>query len=112
MESIDPTVNNIALTMSVGSIGPTVFNIMPPMDSIHSINPPITYDSSNPSTEPYNFCKTSPPINERVQDLISRLTLDEKISQLINTTPPIPRLGIPSYKWWSETLHGVRGGPT
>eukprot|EP00268_Persea_americana_P055425 TRINITY_DN6442_c0_g1_i2.p1 TRINITY_DN6442_c0_g1~~TRINITY_DN6442_c0_g1_i2.p1 ORF type:complete len:774 (-),score=150.85 TRINITY_DN6442_c0_g1_i2:611-2932(-) len=77
------------------------------VDSVHSTDPPFACDSSNPSTQSYNFCKTSLPINERVQDLISRLTLDEKISQLVNTAPPIPRLGIPSYQWWSEALHGV-----
>src|ERR1700733_5894468 len=43
----------------------------------------------------------------RVDDLVSRLTLDEKVKQLINTTPAIPRLGIPAYDWWNEGLHGV-----
>jgi len=33
--------------------------------------------------------------------------LDEKISQLVSTAPPIARLGIPGYQWWSEALHGV-----
>lgn len=43
----------------------------------------------------------------RVQDLISRLTLEEKISQLVSSAPPIPRLGVPGFEWWSEALHGV-----
>lgn len=47
------------------------------------------------------------PIAERVQDLIGRLTLEEKAHQLINPTPAIPRLGIPAYDYWSEALHGV-----
>ncbi|TQE09637.1 hypothetical protein C1H46_004730 [Malus baccata] len=72
-----------------------------------STQPPYSCDSSQPSTSSYPFCKTTLPINQRVQDLISRLTLDEKISQLVNSAPPIPRLGIPSYEWWSEALHGV-----
>ncbi|VVA13772.1 PREDICTED: probable beta-D-xylosidase [Prunus dulcis] len=72
-----------------------------------STQPPYACDSSQPSTSSYPFCKTTLPINQRVQDLVSRLTLDEKISQLVNSAPSIPRLGIPSYEWWSEALHGV-----
>jgi beta-glucosidase len=47
------------------------------------------------------------PIDERVKDLISRMTLDEKISQMRNGASAIPRLGIPAYDYWSEGLHGV-----
>ncbi|MBA0691876.1 hypothetical protein Goari_009478 [Gossypium aridum] len=69
--------------------------------------PPFSCDSTDPLTKSYKFCKTTLPINRRVEDLVSRLTLDEKISQLINTAAAIPRLGIPGYEWWSEALHGV-----
>ncbi|XP_058096741.1 probable beta-D-xylosidase 7 [Magnolia sinica] len=85
----------------------TLFHIPLLLDSVDSTEPPFSCDSSNPATQSYKFCKASLPINERVQDLISRLTLDEKISQLVNSAPAIPRLGIPSYQWWSESLHGV-----
>ncbi|GFP79969.1 probable beta-d-xylosidase 7 [Phtheirospermum japonicum] len=61
------------------------------------------------TTKSFKFCKTTLPIHERVDDLISRLTLDEKISQLVSTSPAIPRLGIAAYEWWSEALHGVSG---
>ncbi len=47
------------------------------------------------------------PIQQRVDDLISRMTLEEKVPQLINTAPAIPRLGVPAYDFWSEGLHGV-----
>jgi beta-glucosidase len=47
------------------------------------------------------------PIKARVRDLIARMTLDEKISQMMNAAPAIPRLGIPAYDWWNECLHGV-----
>ncbi|HEY2457849.1 MAG TPA: glycoside hydrolase family 3 C-terminal domain-containing protein [Candidatus Acidoferrum sp.] len=47
------------------------------------------------------------PIDKRVDDLISRMTLEEKASQLVNQARPIPRLDVPAYDWWSESLHGV-----
>ncbi len=47
------------------------------------------------------------PIEQRVKDLISKMTLEEKISQMRNDAPAIPRLGIPAYNWWNECLHGV-----
>ncbi|NLO82417.1 MAG: glycoside hydrolase family 3 protein [Clostridiales bacterium] len=47
------------------------------------------------------------PLEERVEDLVSRLTLEEKVSQMIYASSAIPRLGIPEYNWWNECLHGV-----
>lgn len=44
---------------------------------------------------------------ERVKDLLSRMTLEEKVSQLRYDAPAVERLGIPSYNWWNEALHGV-----
>jgi beta-glucosidase len=44
---------------------------------------------------------------DRAADLVSRMTLEEKVSQMQNTAPAIPRLGIPAYDWWNEGLHGV-----
>ena len=44
---------------------------------------------------------------ERAKDLVSRMTLEEKVTQMLHSAPAIPRLGIPSYNWWSEALHGV-----
>ncbi|KAL7262657.1 hypothetical protein ACSBR1_000925 [Camellia fascicularis] len=70
-------------------------------------SPPFACHSSNPSTKSYPFCKIELPIIKRAEDLVSRLTLDEKVSQLVNTAAAIPRLGIPAYQWWSEALHGV-----
>lgn len=57
----------------------------------------------------YEFPFQNPALNieERVNDLVSRMTLDEKISQMINQSPAIERLGVPEYNWWSEGLHGV-----
>lgn len=47
------------------------------------------------------------PIAQRVNDLISRMTIEEKISQLTHVAAGIPRLGVPAYNWWNEGLHGV-----
>ena len=47
------------------------------------------------------------PTDRRVNDLISRMTLEEKVSQMMNVAPAIPRLNIPNYDWWNEALHGV-----
>ena len=44
---------------------------------------------------------------ERAWDLLKRMTLDEKISQMKNGADPVERLGIPQYDWWNEALHGV-----
>ena len=46
-------------------------------------------------------------IDDRVNDLVGRMTLDEKVSQLMNRSPAIERLGVPEYEWWNEALHGV-----
>jgi beta-glucosidase len=47
------------------------------------------------------------PFERRVNDLVSRLTLEERVSQLQDVAPAIERLGIPAYNWWNEALHGV-----
>jgi beta-glucosidase len=55
------------------------------------------------------YLDTSLPLDERVHDLIDCMTLEEKISQMLNECQAIPRLGIPAYNYWSEGLHGVVG---
>ena len=52
------------------------------------------------------------PTAARVDDLVGRMTLDEKVRQLQNAAPAIPRLGIPAYDWWNEALHGVARAAT
>jgi len=47
------------------------------------------------------------PAEQRAADLVKRMTLEEKASQLVNQARAIPRLGVPGYDWWSEALHGV-----
>src|SRR3546814_18024646 len=45
----------------------------------------------------------------KAEALVARMTLDEKLPQLLNVAPAIPRLGIPRYNWWTESLHGALG---
>ena len=47
------------------------------------------------------------PLEQRLNDLVSRMTLDEKVSQMLYNAPAVIRLGIPEYNWWGEALHGV-----
>lgn len=56
-------------------------------------------------TPPYK--NPSLPVEKRVNDLVARMTLEEKVSQMMNAAPAIERLGIPQYEWWNEALHGV-----
>ena len=53
------------------------------------------------------FRDTNKPLSTRVNDLISKLTLEEKAQQMLDQSPAIARLGIPAYSWWNEALHGV-----
>ena len=53
------------------------------------------------------FLDHTKSIDERVNDIVSRLTLEEKISQILHNSPAIERLNIPKYNWWNECLHGI-----
>jgi beta-glucosidase len=66
---------------------------------------PSGFAQSPPHDAPYR--NPSLPLEQRVDDLVSRMTLEEKISQLENSAQAVPRLGIPAYDWWNEGLHGV-----
>ena len=58
-----------------------------------------------PANAPYLDLTLSP--EKRAADLVSRMTLEEKVLQMQNSAPAIPRLGVPVYNWWNEALHGV-----
>jgi beta-glucosidase len=60
-------------------------------------------------TQAYEFPFQDPSLTmeARVADLTSRLTLEEKVAQMLNAAPAIQRLGVPAYDWWNEVLHGV-----
>jgi len=63
--------------------------------------------SKSVSAQTYPFRDNRLSIDNRVTDLLSRLTLEEKIAEMIYDAPGVSRLGIPSYNWWNEALHGV-----
>jgi beta-glucosidase len=58
-------------------------------------------------SERFPFQDPERPLEERVRDLVSRLSLEEKAGQMLHQAPAVPRLGIPAYNWWNEGLHGV-----
>jgi len=53
------------------------------------------------------YLNTALPAQQRAQDLVHRMTVQEKVTQLVNQSRAIPRLNVPAYDWWSEALHGV-----
>src|SRR5215469_9707046 len=69
------------------------------------------------ATATNGFCQSTPdkplyldpsqPLEKRVADLVSKMTLEEKVSQMQNNAAAIPLLQVPDYDWWSEALHGV-----
>jgi beta-glucosidase len=67
--------------------------------------PSLSFAQQSPEKPAYQDAKL--PVEQRVKDLVSRMTLEEKVSQLGHTAAAIPRLGVPAYNWWNEGLHGV-----
>ena len=74
-----------------------------------------TLPAQQTANETRSFCgaQACPYLNPaltpeaRAKDLVSRMTLEEKVSQMQDVAPAIPRLGVPAYNWWNEALHGV-----
>jgi beta-glucosidase len=64
-------------------------------------------DNVTESQAPKIYKDPTQPIEARVDDLVGRMTLEEKISQMLHNAPAIERLGVPAYNWWNECLHGV-----
>ncbi len=71
----------------------------------------ITFPAAAQNYKSFPMWNTALPFEQRVNDVVSRLTLEEKVAQMLNATPAVPRLGIPAYDWWNEVLHGVARTP-
>jgi beta-glucosidase len=67
-----------------------------------------SFGQQQAGSPPYQNPDLSP--EQRAADIVSRMTLEEKVLQMQNSAPAIPRLGIPVYNWWNEALHGVATG--
>jgi beta-glucosidase len=63
------------------------------------------FTSAQAQKLPYQDTKL--PFEKRVDDLVGRMTLEEKVSQMVDAAKAVPRLNIPEYNWWNECLHGV-----
>src|SRR6266576_4542238 len=59
------------------------------------------------NSEQPGYLNTALPAQQRAEDLVRRMTVEEKVTQLVNQARAIPRLKVPAYDWWSEALHGV-----
>jgi beta-glucosidase len=66
----------------------------------------VTVAGAQPA-KPLPYLDPSLPTEQRAADLVSRMTLDEKVSEMRNSSEAIPRLNVPAYDWWNEGLHGV-----
>ncbi|KAK8511307.1 hypothetical protein V6N13_013725 [Hibiscus sabdariffa] len=77
------------------------------ISSIESRRSSFACDPKNRLTRSLPFCRTDLSIRKRINDLLGRLTLQEKTRLLVNNAIAVPRLGIQGYEWWSEALHGV-----
>jgi len=64
------------------------------------------------SSDPPAYLNPSLPAEQRAADLVHRMTVEEKVTQLTNQSRAIPRLNVPAYNWWSEALHGVASSGT
>jgi len=78
------------------------FRILLPIVALLSVGSLFAQNSEQPA-----YLNTALPPQQRAEDLVRRMTVAEKVTQLVNQARAIPRLKVPAYDWWSEALHGV-----
>ena len=78
---------------------------------VHAVIPLVvllgTVQSWSQNSEKPAYLNPSLPAEQRAADLVHRMTVEEKVTQLVNQARAVPRLNIPSYDWWSEASHGI-----
>ncbi|HEX8189513.1 MAG TPA: glycoside hydrolase family 3 C-terminal domain-containing protein [Pyrinomonadaceae bacterium] len=79
---------------------------MPCLSSLLLSTLPAAAQTRAPGAPP-DYLDPRLPVRQRVEDLVSRMTLEEKVAQMMNKAPAVERLNIPAYDWWNEALHGV-----
>lgn len=67
----------------------------------------LTAQDETENNSGFEWLDTSLPMEDRIDALVSAMTINEKINQLMNANVPIPRLGVKEYDWWNKCLHGV-----
>ncbi|MDE3057005.1 MAG: glycoside hydrolase family 3 C-terminal domain-containing protein [Bacteroidota bacterium] len=80
-----------------------LFVVLQPAERLLARNTHTVHQSSHQLP----FQNPNLPVEERVNDLVSKMTLEEKVSQMVYNSPAIERFGIPPYNWWNEALHGI-----
>lgn len=101
MKSLVPMLSSLGLFAAASFSAATVFAAEPA--SVPAAAPVApTASAARPL-----YLDPTQPLEARVQDLVARMTLEEKAALMRNTTPGVPRLRIPKYDWWNEALHGV-----
>lgn len=99
-----PPTPTASATTAVTSTTPPTASTRPAATSTIAATP--TTPATLPA-QPEIYANPAFSFAERVSDLVNRMTLEEKVSQMGNESPAIERLGIPAYNWWNEALHGV-----
>jgi beta-glucosidase len=81
-----------------------------PVSAQSAAGPPAPHAAAAqpPAGAPPTYLNPAAPLDQRVSDLVSRMTMEEKAGQLVDRAAAIPRLQVPAYTWWNEALHGVR----
>ena len=78
------------------------FRILVAIAILFAVSRSWAQDSGKPA-----YLNPALPPQQRAEDLVHRMTIEEKVTQLVNQARAIPRLNVPAYDWWSEALHGV-----
>ncbi len=92
----------VLVLLTTLTLGCSMATSPPPPSPIPDLPPAVS-----PEPEPLPYLNPDLPLEVRVDDLLGRMTLEEKVSQTLYNAVAVERLDIPEYNWWNEALHGV-----